>query len=260
MPQNKLVTLRKLIRTNLSTVMTFIDENYVMRVDGKAVKPTKDLICMFCASRTSITKEHIIPRWIFEKETDKFFNITLNGHDQTYNKSTIPTCDRCNAELLNSLERTIQNLFSSGNMTTSTYTPENVEDVIRWLEIIDYKFHIMNISKRFLSPKNGDYIPYLKDFPLYMLLPNRDYSPYKVLTEIRSVLKRISVKRKTEKINNLIIFKTTNKSRHFFHTLNDFIFLELPKYQLAMFYFYKQTFATSEEARDAAMKIIKEGY
>ncbi|WP_152542447.1 hypothetical protein [Pedobacter sp. V48] len=240
--------------------MSFIDENYILRVDGNAVEPTKDLICMFCASKAAITKEHIIPRWIFEKETDKFFNITLNGHDQTYNKSTIPACDRCNAELLNSLEKTIQTLFSSGNMTNNSYTLENGEDVIRWLEIIDYKFHIMNISKRFLSPKNGDHIPYLKDFPLYILLPNKDYSPYQVLTEIRSVLKRISVKRKVEKINSLVIFTTSNKSRHFFHTLNDFIFLELPKYQLALFYFYKREFDTPEEAHHAAMKIINKVY
>lgn len=240
--------------------MDFIDINYIKRENDKAVVPTKDLICMFCASPNKITKEHIIPRWIFEKDTDRFFNITLNGHSQTYNKSTIPACQKCNAELLNSLERTIQVLFQNADPRNKAFTTNESEDLIRWLEIIDYKFQVMNISKKFLSPKEGKHIEYLMDSPLYMLLPNKDYSPSKVLTEIRYALNRIAVKGKQRSINSLVIFKTHNKSDHFLHTINDFIFFELPKYGIAIFYFYTRIFETNEAAYKEVMKIMEQVY
>lgn len=255
-----LTDLRIAVRSNIKSVTDFIDQNYIKRADDKAVVTTMQLVCMFCASPDKITKEHILPRWIFEKNTDRFFNIMLNGHSQTYNKSTIPACQKCNGELLNSLERNIQALFKHADPQNRPFTIEENKNLIRWLEIIDYKFHVMNISKRFLSPKKGEHIAYLKDFPLYMLLPNKNYSPSKALSEIRRTLYRISIKEKTEHINSLVIFKTHNKGDHFFHTLDEFIFMELPKYGIAIFYFFTRVFKTNEEAFKEAMKILKEVY
>lgn len=260
MSELNLTRLRVTIRANVKSVMDFIDYNYIRRENGKAILSKNGIICMFCAGQSQITKEHIIPRWIFERDTNKFFNITLNGHSQTYNKSTIPACQKCNGELLNSLERSIQLLFKGADPKNIPFTLLESENLIRWLEIIDYKFQVMNAAKNFLSPKEGEHIPYLTDFPLYMLLQNKDYSPSKVLTEIRYTLKRISIKDKSAHINSLVIFKTHNESYHFFHTLNDFIFLELPKYGIAIFYFYSQTFQTNKDAFKAAMKIIKKSY
>lgn len=259
MDDEPLITLRKSIRSNIKIVMEFIDHNYIRRENGKAVKPD-DPICMFCGSVESITKEHIIPRWIFQNDTVRFFNITLNGQNQTYNKSIIPACQKCNSELLNHLERKMQSLFNGADPKQIPFSNQDLQDLIRWLEIIDYKFHVINISKRFLSPKDADHIPYLKDFPIYMLLPNKDYSPSKVLTEIRKTLYRLSVRDKQAHINSVVIFKTHNKSDHFFHTLNDFIFLELAKYGIAIFYFYNRTFKNNEAAYKAAMKLIKKVY
>lgn len=93
-----------------------------------------------------------------------------------------------------------------------------------------------------------------------MLLHNKDYSPSKVLTEIRFTLLRISVKGKLGRINSLVIFKTKNKGDYFFHTLNEYIFFELPKYGLAIFYFYIRDFETNREAYVTAMEIIKKVY
>lgn len=254
-----LIQLRKLIRSNIKTVIAFVEQNYIRRENDRAVTPDQP-ICMFCASNGQITKEHIIPRWIFRKDTKSFFNITLNGQSQTYNKSTIPACQKCNSDLLNFLELKIQLLFSSPDLQNKSFSKDGLEDLILWLELIDYKFHIMNISKQFLSPKGAEHIPYLRDFPLFMLLPNKDFSMSKVLKEIRSTLYRLSVKDKKDHINSVIIFKTKNKEDHFLHTLNEFIFLELPKYGLAIFYFYNRTFESNEAAYESAMKIIKEVY
>ncbi len=259
MPEKPIVKFRKLVRSNINQVIEFIDYNYIRRENDRAVKPNST-ICMFCGSTGPITKEHIIPRWIFQNDTDRFFNITLNKQSQTYNQSTVPACQMCNSELLNHLERKMQSLFNGADPKQIPFSNPEVQDLIRWLEIIDYKFHVMNISKRFLSPKNAEHIPYLKDFPIYMLLPNKDYSPSKALTEIRKTLYRLSVRDKQEHINSVVIFKTHNKSDQFFHTLDDFIFLELAKYGIAIFYFYNRTFKNNEAAHKAAMKLIKEVY
>lgn len=259
MIKDPLVYLRQSIRSNISDIMQFVDDNYILRRDDKAVVP-KPPICMFCGSKSSITKEHIIPKWVFANDPKRFFNITLNGHDLSYGKSTVPACGRCNSELLNHLEKRMQFIFNDIDPGNKPFIYEELEDVIRWLEIIDYKFHIMNISKRFLSPKEGDHIPYLKDFPLYMLLPEKDFSPAKALSEIRKTLHRISVKNKDQRLNSLLIFKTSNPSDHFFHTLNKFIFFEMPRYGIAIFYFLNQDFPTDKAAHDAAMEIIKKVY
>jgi hypothetical protein len=259
MIKDPLVNLRKLIRSNISGIMQFVDDNYIFRRNDKAVVPDQP-ICMFCGSKNSITKEHIIPKWVFENDPKRFFNITLNGHGQSYSKSTIPACNRCNSELLNHLERKVQYIFNDIDPGNKPYIIEELEDIIRWLEIIDYKFHIMNISKHFLSLKGGDYIPYLKDFPLYMLLLEKDFSPAKALSEIRKTLHRITIKNKQHHLNSLLIFKTSNLSDHFFHTLNEFIFFEMPRHGVAIFYFLNQDFPNNEAAHDAAMEIIRKVY
>jgi hypothetical protein len=258
MTEQKLSKLRVLLRYNAKDVMSYIVRNFIQRdQQGKAIKVIDAPICMFCGTSKNITKEHVIPRWVFDKSTSAHFNITLNGQSQTYNKTTIPACNVCNAELLNALERYIQNLFVNG--TDFDFYNEH-QHIIRWLELIDYKFHILNITKQFLSPREGNHIPYLKDFPLYMLLPNKDLSPSKVGSTIRKALLRLSIKDKSRKVNSLVIFKTTNKGYHFFHTLDDFIFIEIPQYGLAMFYFYNKEFMDIKEAHTAAMQIINKVY
>lgn len=118
----------------------------------------------------------------------------------------------------------------------------------------------MNIVKRFISPKNGKHIPFLKDYPIYMLLPNKDWSVSRVISEVRWTLKRISIKAKDININSLVVFRTTNTNNHFFHNLDEFIFIEIAQYAIALFYFYDRVFESIEEARDEAMAIIERVY
>jgi hypothetical protein len=57
-----------------------------------------------------------------------------------------------------------------------------------------------------------------------------------------------------------VIFRTKNTSFYFFHGFNNFIFLELPKYQVAVFYFFNKVFETQKAAYEEAMKLIEEVY
>jgi hypothetical protein len=251
---------RKTVRENIKNVIHYIDRNYVLRENDKAVKPSQQKICMFCGSVENITKEHIVPRWVFSKNAKAFFTVNLNGLDQSYNKATIPACAKCNAELLNDLEKTIQGLFENRDVAADPFEWDETQEIIRWLELIDYKFQVYNITRKFLVRKNSEKVDYLMDFPLYMLLQNKDYSPFQVLSAIRRSLKRLSVAKKYNNLSSLAVFKTSNKGFHFFHTIDEFIFLEFPQFQIALFYFYKQEFDTTEDAHNAAMEIIRKVY
>jgi len=251
---------RKKVRENIKNVIHYIDRNHVLRENDKAVQPSKQKICMFCGDTKNITKEHIIPRWIFSKNVNAFFTVNLNGLDQSYDKATLPACATCNAELLNDLEKIVQRLFENRDVAKQPFEWDETQEIIRWLELIDYKFQVYNITRKFLVPKNREKVDYLMDFPLYMLLPNKDYSPFQVLSAIRRALKRLSVARKYNHLNSLVVFKTSNKGYHFFHTIDEFIFLEFPQYQIALFYFFKEEFETTKAAHDAAMEIIAKVY
>ena len=85
-------------------------------------------------------------------------------------------------------------------------------------------------------------------------------SDSEILHELRHTLKRISIKSKVQNINSLVIFKSKNNSFHFFHSYNDFIFLELPRYSIAILYFYDRIFDSNKKAYDEAMKLIQKVY
>lgn len=215
---------------------------------------------MFCSSSIRITKEHVVPQWTYDHCTKRFFITKINGLSQTYNRTTIPACSVCNNERLSALEIYISGLFSLVDPDIKPFSFSEISNIIRWLEIIDFKFQILNSKRVFLASKEKGYIPYLANFPLSVLRDNVDYSPSKAVTEIRRSQKRLTTKSKNKNINSLIVYKTSNKGFHFIHTMDEFIFIELPKFQLALFYFYKRTFRTIKAGHKAADKILDEVY
>jgi len=135
-----------------------------------------------------------------------------------------------------------------------------LQNIIRWLEIIEYKFQLLEIRRKFIKSKSSQYLEYLRDIPVSIMRANIDYSPSKAVTEIRLAQKRVTQKSKVSNQNSLVIFKTKNESFYFFHHLNDFIFLELPKFGIALFYFYSRKFENVEDAKNEAMEIINTVY
>ena len=249
--------LRTTLRNNSKVIVGNIIENYIQR-NKKVLSPVK--ICMFCGSTNEITKEHVLPRWLFEKDTKRFFVTDINGLEQTYNKTTIPACANCNSDILNTLEKHINHLLRNRNIKENAFSKEEIGNIIRWLELIDYKFQILDVIRKFKASKQGGYIHYLANFPISVLRANTNYSPTKVVAEIRRSQKRITSKRKELNLNSLISFKTYNQSFYFFHQMNDFIFIELPKQQIALFYFYVKKFKDKISAYEEAMAIIREVY
>lgn len=184
----KMQKIRTSLRKNSKTIIDNIIANHIQR----NIKVTAHSeICMFCSSIINITKEHVLSRWAFDKSTKGIFTTDINGLDQTYNKTTIPACLTCNSDLLNTLEKYIQKLFEGIDLKQNFFSQEEVENIIRWLEIIDYKFQILNIRRKFKASKKHGYNSYLADFPLSVLRNSIEYSPYKVIAEIRRSQKRI---------------------------------------------------------------------
>lgn len=234
---------------------------YIVRDNDRVLASNYPDVCIFCGTIHQISREHVIPKWVYENNPEKFFTTKINGINQTYNRTTVPVCVTCNSDLLSGLEGYITKLLLEVNLKTDFFTIEEIENIIRWLEVIDYKFQMLNLKRRFLKSAEGKYTPYLSDFPLLLLRPGKEYdSPSKVVTAIRRSQKKVTIRSKTPNVSSLVVFETSNKGFHFFHKMNDFIFLELPKHKTALFYFFDKTFANPKQAFRAASRIIDKVY
>ena len=254
---SKLTTLRVRMRENSKLIIDNINKTYIVR---NPQKTEKKLFCSFCGSLNNITKEHVLPKWTYQNNPYKFFTTNINELSQTYNSATIPACSECNNELLSELELYINSIFGRVDFETTFFINKELCNIITWLEIIDYKFQVLEVKRRFLTSKSGGFIPYLKDFPISVFRKGLKDNPVNVVSEIRSSLKRITVKGKQKNINSLLIFKSINRDFYFFHIMNHHIFLELPQYNMAIFYFYNKRFSSGKQAQSEGMRIINESY
>ncbi len=247
-------------RLNRRIIIDYLQNNYLQRDNGKVkARPAKQ-ICLFCSVTTNITQEHVLPRWVFDKDPNRFFNTKINGLSHKYNRTTIPACATCNNDLLSAVENRVLHLFQQHQQMQFFFTADESADVIRWLELLDYKYQVFSLMTKFRAVKGKGQIEFLTDYSLSVLDPNIDYSPAQVMYNLREALRRISIKSKEKMLNSLVTFKSKNPDFHFFHKNNDFLFLELPKYKLALLYFYKLTFPNVSEAHEAAQKVIKQHY
>ena len=121
--------------------------------------------------------------------------------------------------------------------------------------------HVLRIVSKDPRGKEGiKYIPFIGKIPIAMFHGSMDTSPAKVFSNFRSALQVLSVKSKADRLNSLCIIHTKNKDFHFFHSTNNFIFIELAEFGVAFFYFYKQKFEDYSVAVQSAMGIVQENY
>jgi hypothetical protein len=143
------------------------------------------------------------------------------------------------------------------DLALGDFSDNDLFNIILWLEIIEYKFQVLDMRRKFLKSNKGIFIPYLKNIPILILQNDASLSPSKVFSNLRRALNKLAIKSKLNRYNALVLFKTTNKEFHFFHKTNQFIFLELADHGLALFYFFEQEFAHAKQAQKDAMGIIK---
>lgn len=116
----KLKKIRIQLRRNSKDIIDDVINRNVSRSQNN-FKLQKE-ICAFCATTSNLTKEHVIPRWVFENCTRKFFTTNMNGVEQTYNKTTIPVCADCNNNLLANIESQINSILTNVNLADSFYS------------------------------------------------------------------------------------------------------------------------------------------
>jgi hypothetical protein len=158
------------------------------------------------------------------------------------------------------LERTLKHEFEAIDIRKKGFSQETLELIILWLETLEYKFQVLDLRRTLNRVQGSPFIPYIANMPISMFQGPPDTSPYKVFSNLRSSLKTLSTKSKFARINSLCILHTKNPDFHFFHSTNNFIFIELAKYNLAFFYFYKETFSTPQDAQKSAQEILEREY
>lgn len=244
----KLIKFRKKIRANQSQITSTIINNHSAN------------LCIFCGTTSQLTREHVIPQWTYSHCVKRTFITTTNRTSQTYNKTTVPACGDCNSNLLGDLERTLKHEFEKIDVRKKSFSQETLELIILWLETLEYKFQILDLRRTLNRVQGSPYIPYLANMPISMFQGPLDTSPYKVFSNLRNSLRTLSKKSKIDRLNSLCVLHTKNPDFHFFHSTNNFIFIELAKYNVAFFYFYKQTFPNGEDAQKSAQEIVKREY
>ncbi len=248
MIDNRLIILRKKIRRNRKLIIDSI------------LKDHESNICIFCGSKDNLTKEHVLPKWAFANCQDKYFTTKINGLKQRYSQTTVPACFDCNSVILGYIECFLEKEFNDLDLSTDFFSNSTIEIIIIWLELIDYKFQILNLRRKFIKIKDREYSPHLAKFPISIMQADESTSHSKVFSNVRNALRRLSIKSKSCKINSLVVFETTNKGFHFFNKMNKFIFIELPDHNMALFYFYLQEFNNPKDSFNQAMEIIKKEY
>ena len=244
----KLINFRKKIRLNRKKVIDSVVEDHSVH------------ICIFCGENENLTREHVIPQWVYGRCTKRNFITTTNGASQTYNKTTVPACKDCNSNILGSVERHLKHEFDRVNVKEESYSQETMELIVFWLESLEYKFQILDLRRSLNRVEGSEYIPYIGKLPISMFQGPVDTSPAKVFSNLRSALKVLSVKSKSSELNSLCVLSTKNLDFHFFHSNNNYIFIELAEFGVAFFYFFKERFDNHRDATEKAQEIVKKEY
>lgn len=244
----KLVKFRKKIRLNQRKIIDTIVKDHSVH------------ICIFCGATESLTREHVIPQWVYGRCAKRTFITTTNGSSQTYNKTTLPACKDCNSNILGSLERYLKHEFDRVNVKEEGFSLEVTELIILWLESLEYKFQVLDLRRSLNKVKGSEYIPYIGRLPISFFQGPISTSSAKVFSNLRSALKVLGVKSKANRLNSLCVLYTKNTEFHFFHSANNYIFIELAEFGVAFFYFYKEAFDSPHSASVMAQDIVKKEY
>ncbi|MDB5025013.1 MAG: hypothetical protein JWP78_2768 [Mucilaginibacter sp.] len=244
----------KILRVNLRRHGLNIAED-VFKRHHHTTKP-KDEICVFCNSITAITKEHVLPKWILENNLQETMTSSVNKQMITYNKALVPACSECNNSILAFIEKYIIKVIQYMDALDNC-SNEDACNIIRWLEIIDYKLQVLDCRRKYIKYGNSEYDRDWGRFSVSMMRHFLSMSPWRAYDWLRSSQRRIIVKEKIKGVNSLIILKPRIPHFYFFTQPNEYIYLSFPMCKIAVFYFFKRRYEYYEDAAAEALDIIK---
>ena len=213
-------------------------------------------ICVFCGSTYKLTREHVIPRWVFNGDVNLKFISGVNRQSQTFNKAIIPACALCNNSILAIIENEIKQIVTQ-HIFSREHEERSAVNIMRWLELLDYKGQVYDCRRLYIKHANGNYNPEWGIFPLAMMRHFIDLKPYAPFDYLRNSQRRITVKEKLSRRNSLVIFQPKKPHFNFFVQPNEYIFISFPFINIALFYFFKVGFLHYSDAAKKAIAIIK---
>jgi hypothetical protein len=246
------VSFRKL-RVNLRKHAKEISEDVFGRFHP-ATRNVGDEICVFCNSTGNLTKEHVLPKWLIKNNAHDQFISSVNKRTASYNKAVIPTCSDCNNSVLAEIEKYIVEIVRNLDINNDINS-EGICNVIRWMEILDYKLQIYDCRRKFLG--FSEYEPDWATLPLSHMRHFLEMNPFRALTYLHKSHRRITVKSKLKRINSLAIFNTTQSHFDFFTQPDEYIYVSFPRNKIAMFYFLNREFQSHKEVCQEALYYIE---
>jgi len=213
-------------------------------------------ICIFCNSSLDITKEHVLPKWLFQNDTQSTFVSSINKQTQTYNKAVLPACSACNNAILAYIEKQIANTVGALAINDDG-SKEDLYNIIRWMEIIEYKLQVLDCRRKFIKYGDRPYDPQWAIFPVATIRHLMDLAPWKTYHWLRRAQRRITTKSKKVSLNSLVALKTRVRHFDFFALPDQYIYISFPMNNLAFFYFLKRRFDHHEQAAEEALRIMK---
>lgn len=220
------------------------------------VKVSKPEICVFCGSTNQLTKEHVFPKWFFEKKTNLVFVSSANRLTQTFNKAVIPSCANCNNSILSEIEKNILNGIKRFDF--SNFDQEEFQcNIIRWLEILDYKCQVYDCRRKFLKFPNCDHDPLWGSLPVSVMNHFVSFAPFRPFDYLRNTQRRIAVMKKIDRLTSLLIFEMSKPNFDFFLKPAQYIYVSIPFRNIAFFYFFKENFSSRKKAIKKAKFIMK---
>lgn len=244
----------KSIRINIRKFGKEIADDIVERFHPSLLSKKQE-ICIFCNSVSKITKEHIIPKWLFENNPDLTAVSSVNKQIQAYNKLVVPVCADCNNTKLSVIENYIIKTIEKVKHEESL-TPDDKCNLIRWLEIIEYKLQVYDWRRKYIKYGQSQYDKMWGEFPISMMRHFFELNPYKAYTLLRSSQRRIQQKRKLERTKSLLFIKTPVPYFSFFNLVNEYIFISFPNNNIAIFYFMRKKHKYWKDLAIEALEVI----
>lgn len=252
--QNAIDDRFKFLRVQLRQNGPAIADDVFMRFHP-TTKKGKPEICIFCFSRSNITKEHVLPKWLFERETEITFISSVNRQTQTYNRAIVAACSHCNNSVLAPIEKHIMD--SIRRLQMKAVTIEDIFNMIRWLEILEYKLQAYDCRRKYIRYGTSEYDADFGIFPVAMMRHFSKMDPYLGFLWLRRSQRRITVKSKTSRFNSFAVMPTIQPHFNFFVQPDEYIYISFPMFPISIFYFLKSIFSDNRDAYKQAFQIMR---
>ena len=202
------------------TLLQSIEKNFEISDYGKEC-------CIICGTDKNITKEHLLPKWVFENDVKKSFFISPEDTLYSYRLSYLPCCKTCNSSVIGNFEHHIREILKREN---KNFTISEKEDIIFWIKYLDFKFKIFGVEKACHRNTKSKSNIGLWDKP-----KNNPKNFFYDLFDLPATT------------NSLIISEPKQKNFDFFYWKDHYFSITLPQCNVSIIYFFTNKIENIEE-------------